>query len=106
MRSQQSNLRTFVKSNGRGVFMQGARENTVFSDLRAYVMTALIWDPSRNADKLIDEFLSLYYGRAAKPIRKWIDLFHEQAVESGNEAHINATSKDYGLDAELGERGV
>ncbi|MBM80425.1 MAG: hypothetical protein CMJ78_07515 [Planctomycetaceae bacterium] len=106
MRAQPSSLRTFVKSNGRGIFMQGAPHNTEFSDLRAYVMTALIWDPSQDADKLINEFLSLYYGRAAKPIRQWIDLFHEQAIASGSESNINATARSYGLDAKLGERGV
>ena len=106
MRSQPANLRAFVRNNGRGVFMQGTAENTEFSDLRAYVTTALIWNPSLDADKLTDEFLSLYYGRAAKPIREWIDLFHEQAEASGSESNINATAKSYGLDAALGERGL
>ncbi|GIS63402.1 MAG: hypothetical protein CM1200mP2_56270 [Planctomycetaceae bacterium] len=53
MRSQPANLRTFVKNKGRGIFMQGTGENTEFSDLRAYMMTALIWDPSRDADEFI-----------------------------------------------------
>ena len=106
MRSQSPNLRTFVKSNGRGVFMQGGRENTEFSDLRAYVMTALIWNPEADADKLIDEFLALYYGRASGPIRQWIDLFHQQAEASGSDSNINAPARAYGLDAALGERGL
>ena len=106
MRSQPANLRAFVRNNGRGVFMQGTAENTEFSDLRAYVTTALIWNPSLDADKLTDEFLSLYYGRAAKPIREWIDLFHDQAEASGSDSNINATARSYGLDAALGERGL
>ncbi len=106
MRSQPANLRTFVKNNGRGIFMQGPPEHTEFSDLRAYVMTALIWNPSRDADELINEFLTLYYGRAAGPVREWIDLFHDQAVASGSESNINAPAKSYGLDAALGERGL
>ena len=86
--------------------MQGSGENTEFSDLRAYVMTALIWNPSLDADKLIEEFLSLYYERAAKPIREWIDFIHEQAEGSGSETNINAPAKYYGLNAALGERGL
>jgi hypothetical protein len=106
MRSQPANLRAFVRNHGRGIFMQGTAENTEFSDLRAYVMTSLIWNPSLDADELIDEFVSLYYGRAAPPIRQWIDLFHDQAEASGSTANINATAKHYGLDAALGERGL
>ena len=106
MRSQPANLRTFVANKGRGIFMQGAVEHSEFSDLRAYVMTALIWDPSRDADKLINEFLTLYYGRAANPIREWIDLVHQQAEASGSEANINAPARAYGLDAALGNRGL
>ena len=106
MRSQPDNLRAFVRSNGCGIFMQGAAENTEFSDLRAYVTTSLIWNPSLDADQLIDEFLSLYYGKAAKPIREWIDIVHDQAVASGSESNINAPPRSYGLDAKLGERGL
>ena len=106
MRSQPANLRTFVKNKGRGIFMQGTGENTEFSDLRAYMMTALIWDPSRDADELINEFLTLYYGLAAKPIREWIDLVHQQAEASGSESNINAPARSYGLDAALGQRGL
>ena len=106
MRSQPANLRTFVNNKGRGIFMQGTGEHTEFSDLRTYLMTALIWNPSRDADELIDEFLTLYYGRPAKPIREWIDLVHQQAEASGSESNINAPARSYGLDAALGQRGL
>ncbi len=106
MRSQPANLRSFVENNGRGVFMQGAPGGTEFSELRAYVMTALLWDPSRDADELINEFLALYYGRTARLLRQWINLLHDQAEASGSESNINATAKDYGLDAALGARGL
>ncbi|MBB73118.1 MAG: hypothetical protein CMJ75_01250 [Planctomycetaceae bacterium] len=106
LRAQPDNLRTFVRSNGRGIFMQGCAENTELSDLRVYVMTALIWDPSREIDPLIDEFLALYYQQAAPPIRRWIDLFHEQALASGKMSNINSPARGYGLDAALGEKGV
>ena len=106
LRAQPANFRTFARSNGRGIFMQGCAENTELSDLRVYVMTALIWDPSRDIDPLIDEFLTLYYQQAAPPIRRWIDLFHDQAIASGKMSNINSPARGYGLDAPLGEKGM
>jgi hypothetical protein len=106
LRAQSANFKTFVRNNGRGIFMQGCAENTELSDLRAYVMTSLIWDPSRDINSLIDEFLALYYQQAAPPIRKWIDLFHDQALASGKMSNINSPARGYGLDAPLGEKGM
>ncbi|MEE3373325.1 MAG: DUF4838 domain-containing protein [Planctomycetota bacterium] len=106
LRAQSDNFRTFARNNGRGIFMQGCAENTELSDLRVYVMTALIWDPSREIDPLIDEFLALYYQQAAPPIRRWIDLFQDQALASGKLSNINSPARGYGLDAPLGEKGV
>ena len=106
LRAQPANFRTFARSNGRGIFMQGCAENTELSDLRVYVMTSLIWDPSRDIDTLIDEFLALYYQEAAPPIRQWIDLFHDQALASGKMSNINSPARGYGLDAPLGEKGM
>ena len=39
-------------------------------------------------------------------LRQWINLLHDQAEASGSESNINATAKDYGLDAALGARGL
>ena len=65
-------MRAFVRSSGQGIFLQGTVRNAEFSDLRGYLTTSLIWDPSRDVDQLIDEFLHLYYGKAAAPIRRWM----------------------------------
>ena len=99
-------MRAFVRSSGQGIFLQGTVRNAEFSDLRGYLTTSLIWDPSRDVDQLIDEFLHLYYGKAAAPIRRWIDLVHDQALASGKHTNINFTPRSCGLDQELGEKGV
>ena len=99
-------MRSFVRNRGQGIFLQGPAWNTEFSDLRAYVTTSLIWDPSRDADELIDDFLQLYYGKAAGPIRQWIDLVHDQALASGKHTNINFTPRSCGMDRELGDKGV
>ncbi len=64
-----------------GLFMEGAvskgggAEN---AELRSYVMAKMLWDVKADANKLIDEFLDGYYGKAAKALRAYFDLLHRQ----------------------------
>jgi hypothetical protein len=44
------------------------------AELRTYLMAKTLWDPSYDTDKAIDEFCAAYYGRAAGPIRQYLDL--------------------------------
>ena len=99
-------MKSFERNGGQAIFLQGPARNTEFSDLRAYLTSSLIWNPSIDADELIDEFLGLYYGKAAEPIRRWIDLVHDQALASGRHTNINFTPKSCGLDADLGRKGL
>jgi hypothetical protein len=99
-------IQSFARNKGQGIFLQGPAANSEFSDLRAYVTTSLIWNPSRDADELIEEFLHPYYRQAAGPIRRWIHLVHDQALASGKHTNINFTPKNCGLDRELGEKGM
>ena len=70
------------KQNGVvGLFLQGAYatngggEN---AELRSYVMARLLWDTSADPEKAIDEFHAAYYGPAAKAMRAYFDLLHQQ----------------------------
>jgi hypothetical protein len=70
------------KRNGvAGLFMEGAvskgggAEN---AELRSYVMAKLLWDVKADANKLVNEFLDAYYGKAAKPMRAYFDLTQRQ----------------------------
>lgn len=64
-----------------GLFLQGAYapggggEN---AELRSYVMARLLWNPAANVEREIDDFLDACYGAAAKPMRAYFDLLHEQ----------------------------
>lgn len=53
-----------------------------FPALRAWVISKLMWDTSRDQDKLINEFLAGYYGDAAPYLRRYIDLLETAAAES------------------------
>ena len=47
-------------------------------------MTAkFLWNPNYDANRAMSEFLEGYYGKAAAPIRAYIDLLHDR-VEQKN----------------------
>lgn len=76
------NLRLFEANHVRGVFEQGAYQGFggEMSELRAWVLAQLLWNPQQDDRALIREFLNGYYGAAAKPIGEYLDLM-ERASE-------------------------
>lgn len=101
------NIRYFVANNAIGIFMQAAGNalGAELSDLRNYVMANLLWDPSKNSHTLIDEFLNLHYGRGAEPIRRFINLTHENAIASGLHQNCFGRAKDYAIDENITQVG-
>ena len=102
------NVKYFVAHNARGVFMQAAG-NTAggeLSDLRNYIINNLIWDPSRDGERLREEFIDLHYGRAASPIRDFIRRVHDRAEASGKHERCRGYLGDYGLDQTDAEAGL
>jgi len=109
LRVIEPNVRFFVANQARGVFMQAAGNAWAaeLSELRNYVIANLIWDPSRSAEPLIDEFLRLHYGKAAPPIRRYINLVHDTAAKSGVHRNCFARrAKDFGIDASVAPRAL
>ncbi len=70
------NIKTFAEQGAVGIFEQGNLFNSVSDcdELKSWVIAHLLWDPSRDADALIAEFVSGYYGAAAKPVMAYLDL--------------------------------
>jgi len=79
------NVRFFVDHGVRGLFEQGAYQSygAEMAELRAWVLAKLLWDPSLDAQKLIDEFLDGYYGPAAPHIRAYLQTTHDAAAAAG-----------------------
>lgn len=74
------NVRFFHKHGVKGLFEQGAYQSHggEMSELRAWVLAQLLWNPYQDDVKLIDEFLDGYYGKASgRLIRQYMDLLHE-----------------------------
>lgn len=80
----QPNIQFFVKNGVTAMFEQGNREvGGEFAELRAYLISKLLWNPELNVDSLMNDFLNGYYGASGKPIRKYIDTMREAVLASG-----------------------
>lgn len=89
LRVLQPNLQYFRDKEVGMMFQQGSgHERSEFSELRSYLIAKLLWDPDRDINVLINDFLYGFYGQAAPYIREYIDLLHDAMEESGNELSI------------------
>lgn len=108
LRVIEPNIRYFVANQAKGAFMQAAGNTTgtELSDLRNYVISGLLWDPSRSGQGLIDEFLDLHYAEAAPPIRRFIELVHDHSEASGLHKNCFGTARDFGIDESIARSGL
>jgi hypothetical protein len=102
------NVRYFVANNAKGAFMQAAgnANGAELSELRNYMISRLLWDPSLDDERLMDEFLDLHYGPAAGPIREFIHRVHDKAGASGQHHNCFGRLTDYGLDGTDAQAGL
>jgi hypothetical protein len=75
------NERFFADNGVKGLFEQGAYQSygSAMAEMQAWVQSQLLWNPRQDDKKLIREFLSGYYGKAAKPIQEYLDLLAHAA---------------------------
>lgn len=75
----QPNLKAFRENKAIGVMEQAAYQNrgTEFAELRAYVISKLLWNPDYDVEAVIDDFMSGYFGRSGQYIRQYFDLLHK-----------------------------
>ena len=80
------NVKFFVDHNVKGVFEQGAytSNGAEMAELRAWVLAKLLWDPTLDGRKLIDEFIEGYYGPAGPHIRDYLQIMHNAVEASGD----------------------
>jgi hypothetical protein len=85
----QPNLK-FLRDNGvSAIFEQGSPETGgEFHELKAYLIAKLMWNPDADVNKIVDDFLSGYYGDAAPMIREYMSLLHKEMVKSGTKLLI------------------
>lgn len=70
------NIKTFKKYNAIGV-MEQAQYQTLggeFSDMKAWVLSKLLWNPNLDTNALVAQFIEDYYGKAATYIQQYFNL--------------------------------
>jgi hypothetical protein len=90
-----ANIRYFAAHNVKGIFEEDTYDTpqSELSSLGGYVMAKCLWNPNYDSNRAIDEFLEGYYGKAACPIRAYIDLLHNRVerenIHVGTYAPVN-----------------
>ena len=84
----QDNMKFFLENGVTGLFEQGNGESPSgeFGELRAYIISKLMWNPDIDVSEVMNDFLGGYYGSAAAPIRAYIDMLTKHVVE--NNVHV------------------
>ena len=68
----QPNMELFHQNDVRMHFAQvGGKRGEDFSELRAYMIARLLWDPYQDPDQLMREFMEGYYGPAAPHLYRY-----------------------------------
>ncbi len=80
----QKNIQFFTKNNVNAHFQQtNASMGHEFSELKAYLIARLLWNPDINADSVITDFLNGYYGAGAVFIKKYINHLTNEIIKTG-----------------------
>lgn len=78
LRVLQPNIKFLRENNVTALFEQGnIQRGGEAAPLRAYLITKMLWNPDTDIKKTTDEFLAAYYGPAAKHIKQYIELLHD-----------------------------
>jgi Domain of unknown function (DUF4838) len=85
----QPNLQFFQKNGVEMMFEQGSgRSRSEFSDMRAYLLAKLMWNPQANMDSILADFGDGYYGPARPAIWKYIHDQHTRLDTHGKHLWI------------------
>lgn len=81
------NIKFFKDRNVKGLFIQGQFQDAVngeFGELRSYLLSRLLWNPSADMEIDAQEFISAYYGNAVPCVSEYLKFIHEK----GNQTHM------------------
>lgn len=71
------NIELFVENNTNWIFEQHSHNVSDLYELRCWLMSKLLWDPTLSYEKLLEEFTIEYYGVAGSEIRQYIIELHK-----------------------------
>lgn len=91
----QPNIKSFIDNNSIGIMEQASYQSRggEFAELRAYLISKLLWDVDCNVDEVINDFMFGYYGRSGQYIKEYFDLLHNQ-VRDDTHIHLGLRPDD------------
>jgi len=97
------NIKLYVDAGAIGMFEQGDQYNNsvCFSEMRNWVTSKLLWDQTLDGDKLIDAFMTGYYGKAANTMKEILKVYTDSVLKANyrltcyNDKNPYFTAKDY-----------
>ena len=92
------NLRYLAKNKAFGVFLEGdayTNETGDFANLRVWLLGKLLWNPYQDESKLIDEFLTGYYGAAAPHLRAYLNEIQQEFLATGKPLNTFQSDQSY-----------
>ncbi|MBC8184513.1 DUF4838 domain-containing protein [candidate division KSB1 bacterium] len=91
----QNNIRAFRDNKAIGIMEQAAYQSRggEFAELRAYVLSKLLWNPECDVEEVINDFMYGYYGRAGQFVRQYFDLLHNRLTPETH-IHLGLTPQD------------
>lgn len=89
-----ANIRFWAKNHAEGVMLQGGYEGPAENDeMKCWVASKLLWDPTRDEKELVQDFIWGYYGNAAPALAEY-------------DAILNGLRQDYKQEMFAPERGI
>lgn len=91
----QPNIQFFRDHKAIGIMEQAAYQSRggEFAELRAYLISKLLWDPEIDVPTVIDDFMYGYYGRAGQHVKAYFDLLHNQ-ITPDTHIHLGLAPDD------------
>lgn len=82
------NIRTFANHNAIGIYEEAQYQTLYgeFSELRTYLLSKLLWDPSLDVNTMVNEFIDTFYGSASSSVRKYYTMMMNLV---GGNTHTN-----------------
>ncbi len=85
----QPNLQLFQRLGAQMVFEQGSgRDRSEFSDMRAYLLAKLMWNPGADMDSILTDFGQGYYGAAQPAVWAYVHALTESLQAHGDRLWI------------------
>ncbi len=75
-------MRFLAAHNVTGIFAEGAYDSPFadMAELKGFLLSRLLWDPSQNDTAIMGEFLELYYGPAAPFVRTYLQTMRDSVA--------------------------